>query len=216
MYTSIKFTFEKQEFIYENEKKVQVLNFLDVKIIWHEDNSVETDIYYKVTNTHDYLPYNNAHSDHTKNNVPCNLAKRFIVFVFSPEEVIIQLDKLRQFSKECKYPEHVISKSIFNARLRGPAPDPERSKHVIVFVTTFYFNTDNKSLMQTAKNIFKNIRNEYLISLYKDTNLYCLWNNAGICLENWHLLDSYQFWEILENQELINTMINDAKHVKFI
>ena len=70
MYPSIKFTFEKQEFIYENEKKVQVLNFVDVKIIWHEDNSVETGIYYKATNTHDYLPYNNAHSDHTKNNVP--------------------------------------------------------------------------------------------------------------------------------------------------
>ena len=60
MHPSIKFTFEKQEIIYENEKKLQVLNFLDVKIILHEDNSVETDIYYKSTNTHDYLPYDSA------------------------------------------------------------------------------------------------------------------------------------------------------------
>ena len=32
--------FENPEIIYENEKKVQALNFLDVKIILHEDNSV--------------------------------------------------------------------------------------------------------------------------------------------------------------------------------
>ena len=54
MHRSIKFPFEIPEIIYENEKKVQVLNFLDVTIILHEDNLVETDIYRKPTNTHDY------------------------------------------------------------------------------------------------------------------------------------------------------------------
>ena len=33
MHPSMKFTFENPETIYENEKKEQVLNFLDVKII---------------------------------------------------------------------------------------------------------------------------------------------------------------------------------------
>ena len=99
MHPSIKFTFENLEIIYENEKKVQILNLLDVKIILHEDNSVETDIYYKPTNTHDYLPYDSAHLDHTKNNIPYNLAKRIIVFVSNPENVIIHLDELRQFLK---------------------------------------------------------------------------------------------------------------------
>ena len=37
--------------IYENENKVQVLNFLHVKIILKEGKSVETDFYYKPTNT---------------------------------------------------------------------------------------------------------------------------------------------------------------------
>ena len=54
MHPSVKFMFEKPEIIYENEKKVQALNFLDVKIILHKDNSVETDIYYKPTYTHYY------------------------------------------------------------------------------------------------------------------------------------------------------------------
>ena len=84
--------------------------------------------------------------------------------------MIIHLDELRQFVKECKYPEHVISKSIFNAKLQGPALNPERSKNVVPFVATYYPNIDNKSLMKTVKNKFKNIRNEHLRSKYKDTN----------------------------------------------
>ena len=49
MHPSIKFTFEKPEIIYENEKKVEVLYYLDVNIILNEDNSVKTDVYYKPT-----------------------------------------------------------------------------------------------------------------------------------------------------------------------
>ena len=99
MHPSIKFKFENPEIIYGNEKKVQVLNFLDVKIILHENNSVETDIYYKPTNTHDYLPYDSADPNHTKNNIPYNLAKKIIVFVSNPEKVIIRLDNLRRFKR---------------------------------------------------------------------------------------------------------------------
>ena len=55
IHSSIKFAFEKPEIIDENVKKVQVLKFLDVKLILHEDNSVETEIYYKPPNTHGYL-----------------------------------------------------------------------------------------------------------------------------------------------------------------
>ena len=66
---SIKFTFENPEIIYENEKKVQVSNFLDVKITLHEDNSVGTGICYKPTNSHEYLLYDSAHSDHAKNGI---------------------------------------------------------------------------------------------------------------------------------------------------
>ena len=52
----------------------------------------------------------------------------------NPEKVIICLDKLRQFLKECKYREHVICKSIFNAKPQGPAPNRERSKNAIPFL----------------------------------------------------------------------------------
>ena len=40
--STMKFIFQKLEILYENKNKVQVSNFLDVKIILHEENSVET------------------------------------------------------------------------------------------------------------------------------------------------------------------------------
>ena len=147
MHPSIKFMFENPKIIYKSEKKVRFLNFIDVKIILHENNSVEIDIYYKSTNTRDCLPYDNVHLDHTKNNITHNLAKRIIVFVSNPEKIIIHLAELRQFLKECKYPEYVVSESIFNAKIQGPAPKPGRSKNVIPFVTAYYPNIDNKTLM---------------------------------------------------------------------
>ena len=75
---------------------------------------------------------------------------------------MIRLEELRQFLKECKYPEQVISKSMFNAKLQNPAPNHERSKNLIPFETTYYPNIDNNSLMQTIKYKFKNIRNEQI------------------------------------------------------
>ena len=93
------------------------------------------------------LTIDNAHPDHTKNNITHNLAKRIIVFVSNPEKIVIHLAELRQFLKECKYPEYVVSESIFNAKIQGPAPKPGRSKNVIPFVTAYYPNIDNKTLM---------------------------------------------------------------------
>ena len=118
----------------------------------------------------DYLPYNNVHPDHTKNNISYKIAKRIIAFLSNPEKVIIRLAELRQFLKECKYPVYVISEIIFNVKLQGPVSNPERSKNVIPFVTAYYPNIDNKSLMQTVKNKFKIICNEHLKSIYKDAN----------------------------------------------
>ena len=47
---------------------------------------------------------------------------------------------------------------------------PREVKNAIPFVTSYYPNIDNKNLMQTVKKKFKNIWNEHLRSIYKDTN----------------------------------------------
>ena len=46
--------------------------------------------------------------------IPYNLAKRIIVFVSNHAKVMIRLDELTQFLKECQHPEDVITKSFFN------------------------------------------------------------------------------------------------------
>ena len=66
---SIKFTLEKPEISYEGERKERTsFKFFDVKIIWNEENTVETDIHYKPTNIYDYSSRDSAQPDHTKNN----------------------------------------------------------------------------------------------------------------------------------------------------
>ena len=50
---AIKYTFEKAKVIVENSACRQVINFLDVSVILHSDRTIETDIYYKDTNTLD-------------------------------------------------------------------------------------------------------------------------------------------------------------------
>ena len=46
----------------------------------HENSSVETDIYYKPTNPHDYLPCDSSHPEPSKKNILCNQNKGIIVF----------------------------------------------------------------------------------------------------------------------------------------
>ena len=78
-----------------------MINFVDVSVILHSDCTIEADIYYKDTNTHDYLPYDSAHPDHSKDNVPYNLAKRIVVFVSNEKKIEYRLNELKNWLKSC-------------------------------------------------------------------------------------------------------------------
>ena len=95
LHPAIKYTFEKAKVIVENSACRQVINFLDVSVILHSDRTIETDIYYEDINAHDYLPYDSAHPDHSKDNVPYNLAKRIVVFVSNEEKIEYRLNELK-------------------------------------------------------------------------------------------------------------------------
>ena len=81
LHPAIKYTFEKAKVIVENLESCQVINFQDVSVILHSHRTIETDIYYKNTNAHNYLPYHSAGPDYSKDNASHNLAKRIVVFV---------------------------------------------------------------------------------------------------------------------------------------
>ena len=70
LHLAVKYTFEKAKLI-QNEhcQPYQVLNFWDIEVISHSDNTVQTDLYYKGTNSHDYFPYTSAHTNNFKDNL---------------------------------------------------------------------------------------------------------------------------------------------------
>ena len=68
---NIKFTLESSD---------TKLPFLDVLVI-KEGTTLSTDIYYKPTDTHQYLHFGSCHPHHTKTAIPYNLARRLCTIV---------------------------------------------------------------------------------------------------------------------------------------
>ena len=123
-------------------------NFLDVNVTLNSKNEISTNVYHKDTNTYDYLPYDSAHPESCKENVPYNLVKRIIFSVINPERVELRLNELRIWLKNNKYPDDIISNDFYSAKLQGPS------------VTSFNEDTDNKIII---KNIKRKIENTPLI-----------------------------------------------------
>ena len=110
LHPAIKYKFEKAKLIQSDRSQpYQVMHFLDIEVILYSNNTVKTDIYNKDTNTHDYLPYNSRHTKHCKDNLPYHLAKRIIAFVSDHKKVEMRLKKLRNWLKDCNYPDSVIN-----------------------------------------------------------------------------------------------------------
>ena len=145
---------------------------MDIEVILHSDNTVETDIHYKDTNAHDYLPYNSGHPKHCKGNLPYNPAKRIIVFVSNDEKAEMRLKELENWFKDCNYPDSAINQSFYNAKLQGPAPFTDNSKN-IPFVTTYYENTDHD------EKVVRKIRSK--LSNIQSRQLFFLKNNPKTC-----------------------------------
>ena len=166
LHPSLKFTVEKGKNSCEQnfDTFTQVLNFLDVSIILHQNGRLETDIFYKETNSHDYLNYFSHHPQHTKQNIPYNLAKRIIVFVSDEEKMNERLSELKTWLLSCNYPLAIIDKAFFNARLQGPAPKKEEI--VIPFVSTHYSNFDSKSISITANSLLSNVKDKKLKKVF--------------------------------------------------
>ena len=114
---SFKFTVEKAKNCCEQNFNTfaQVLNFLDVSIILHQNGRLETDIFYKETKSHGY-------PKHTNQKILNNLAKRIIVFVTVEEKMNERFSELKAclFSYSC--PLVIIEKVFFSVKHQRPAP----------------------------------------------------------------------------------------------
>ena len=88
------------------EKLTTDINFLDIniKIV---DNQLPFDIYYKPTNSFNYLKYNSCHPSHTNNNISLSLARRIIRIVTHNRDY--RLEELRQNLLKRNYLEKIMN-----------------------------------------------------------------------------------------------------------
>ena len=70
MHPSIQYTIGKPKLVFENGQTIQSLCFLALVLYLNSDGSTWTDVFYKETNSHDYLGYKSHHPEHVKKNIP--------------------------------------------------------------------------------------------------------------------------------------------------
>ena len=83
--------------------------FLDVSVILYSNSTIKKHIYYKDTDVRNYFPYDSTNPDHSRNNIPYNLAKRLIIFVSNKEKIKFRSNELKNWLKSCKYDEMLLT-----------------------------------------------------------------------------------------------------------
>ena len=153
-----------------NEKEI---SFLNVRI-YKGDKCLLCDIFYKETDTKEYLPFSSCHVRHCKINIPYNLCRTVCTIVEDKNIMYERLEDLKFHLLKSKYPLGVINSAIDKAvaipqaDLRKPNLDKNNSD-VIAFVSDFnpknpniqYVINNCVSLLKTDPNlnpIFGNIK----------------------------------------------------------
>ena len=142
------------------KKSSTSIPFLDVLITKQQDK-ITTDIYYKSTDTHQYLHFGSSHPRHTKRSIPYNLARRICTIVSDKQTRDQRLCELETYLTEQYYPKNIIKDGIKIARmlnreeLINPPPRNCDSK-ILPFVTTHNPKNPNMTpIVQQLNHILK-------------------------------------------------------------
>ena len=81
---------------YTTETHRRQISFLDTLII-NDKGKVETDIYYRPTDSKQYLLYTSCHPKHTKTSIPYNLARRLRLIISENNTMIKRLEERGTF-----------------------------------------------------------------------------------------------------------------------
>lgn len=132
------------------------LPFLDILILKHGTDII-TDIYYKNTDTHQYLTFDSCHPSHTKRNIPFNIARRICTIVSDKSIREERLSELQLYLLKQNYPTHLIEEAISKSsqipqnELRQPKTK-NKCENNIPFVITH--NPRNSNILKTARDFF--------------------------------------------------------------
>ena len=134
------------------------VSFLNLTV-YKKDNFILTDIFYKDTDTHDYLPFNSCHPRHTTTNIPGSLARMICTIVDDPLVRDKRLDDLFIWLCKSGYPKSVISQKFNNilnidkSVLRQKISKEDNKS--LVFVQTH--NPLNPYVFKYLRNMFDNL-----------------------------------------------------------
>ena len=132
-------------------------------MVTKRQTNIITDIFYKATDTHQYLNFKSCHPTHTKRNIPYNLARRICSIVTDENIRNQRLEELNVFLSAQKYPEKLILSAIEEAKkipqeilrtTRKNVKDP----YLIPFVTTY--NPKHVNIFQEAMKNFNIIERD--------------------------------------------------------
>ena len=139
------------------------INFLDVKVKV-EDCVITTDIFYKATDSKQYLNFFSHHPHHTKVALPYNLSRRICTIVSSNEIRKGRLEEMKRYLTNCNYPEKLIDDSIKKALTLNrteliksvPSNTQDSNLASIVHVSTFHSNySSNNQVLHSHFNQLK-------------------------------------------------------------
>ena len=123
-----------------------------------KNNKIVTDIYYKLTDTFQFLPFTSCHPKHIKKNVLYNLARSICTIVDGKDTLDSGIVDLKAKLHRQKDPDQLINygiqktKRISKEELRKTKRKPNMEEDIMTFITTH--NPRNPNLLLTIKNTF--------------------------------------------------------------
>ena len=161
---NIKFTYESSD---------QSVSFLNLSI-YKKNGKILTDIFYKDTDSHDYLPFNSCHPRHTKKNIPYTLSRMICSIVTDPTRRDYRLQELESWLLKAGYKIGLIKSAANKFKNVDPSSlwekVPQEANKLLVFVQTY--NPRNPQIYgDLVKNIDFLRTTEKYGSIFKDVKV---------------------------------------------
>ena len=114
---------------FTQERSRESLNFLDVTVKIQQGEFV-TDLYYKSTDGHQYLHFESCHASHTKTSIVYSQALRMKRICSRRSDLIVNINKLKDWFRERGYPEEIVNKETKRALESSIGSFNNRSKKI--------------------------------------------------------------------------------------